>query len=94
MSEQWVTITDDAGIRTITFNRPDRRNALTPGMLEGLTRALEDVEPITDPQWSGDGQWSGRLARWGSRDRRLAGEMPAPLEPWWVARLAVRCAVV
>lgn len=31
----------DAGIHTILLNRPDKRNALTPQLIEDLTRALE-----------------------------------------------------
>lgn len=35
-----ITATVTAGIGTITFNRPDRRNALTPKLFEDLTRCL------------------------------------------------------
>jgi methylglutaconyl-CoA hydratase len=40
---QYSTIhtSTDAGIHTILLNRPDKRNALTPQLIEDLTRALE-----------------------------------------------------
>ena len=34
---------DEHGIRTLTLNRPDRRNALTPEMQQELIDALDDV---------------------------------------------------
>jgi len=34
----------DDGVGTITLNRPDRRNALSPAMLEGLGGLLRDME--------------------------------------------------
>jgi methylglutaconyl-CoA hydratase len=39
-----VRVEDDGGIRTITLNRPEKRNALTPELQEELTAALEDAE--------------------------------------------------
>ncbi|WP_406021724.1 enoyl-CoA hydratase-related protein [Nocardioides sp. NBC_00850] len=42
-------LTDIAdGVGTITLNRPDRRNALSDGMIEGLTLALKDMEASLD----------------------------------------------
>jgi methylglutaconyl-CoA hydratase len=38
-----VLIHEAAGVRTLTLNRPDRRNALTPGMQNELIAALEDA---------------------------------------------------
>jgi methylglutaconyl-CoA hydratase len=38
-----VLITESAGIRTLTLNRPDRRNALTPEMQRDLIAAFEDA---------------------------------------------------
>ncbi|MBJ7463274.1 MAG: enoyl-CoA hydratase/isomerase family protein [Mycolicibacterium sp.] len=35
-----ITTSVDGGIGTITFNRPDRRNALTPRMFQDLTQCL------------------------------------------------------
>ncbi|TLP93672.1 enoyl-CoA hydratase [Nesterenkonia salmonea] len=32
------------GVGTITLNRPDRRNALSPAMVDGLSQALTDME--------------------------------------------------
>src|ERR1019366_3804141 len=34
----------DDGVATFTLNRPERRNALTQPMLDGLARGLEQVE--------------------------------------------------
>lgn len=34
---------EDAGVRTIVFDRPDKRNALTPAMLGSLTEAVRAV---------------------------------------------------
>jgi len=32
------------GVKTVTLNRPDKRNALTPSLIEELTRALHEAE--------------------------------------------------
>jgi methylglutaconyl-CoA hydratase len=40
----------DAGIHTILLNRPDKRNALTPQLIEDLTRALEAFAASTTCQ--------------------------------------------
>ena len=45
---EFVTATIDAGIAVITMNRPERRNAFDPGMVDGIARALRAVE--TDPE--------------------------------------------
>ena len=39
---------DDAGVAVITMDRPEARNAMTGGMLDGLAIALADVEVATD----------------------------------------------
>ena len=41
MSNATITVADEASIRTITLNRPERRNAMTPEMQEELIAALE-----------------------------------------------------
>ena len=41
-----VEITD--GVMTITLNRPDRRNAMSTPMLDGLVAALADAETASD----------------------------------------------
>jgi methylglutaconyl-CoA hydratase len=38
-----ITVTDGAPIRTITLNRPERRNAMTPGMQMELIVAMEEA---------------------------------------------------
>jgi methylglutaconyl-CoA hydratase len=39
-----VRVEDDRGIRTITLNRPEKRNALTPELQDELIAALEGAE--------------------------------------------------
>ena len=36
-----VRVEDDGGVRTITLNRPEKRNALTPELQEELIAAFE-----------------------------------------------------
>jgi 2-(1,2-epoxy-1,2-dihydrophenyl)acetyl-CoA isomerase len=43
-----VTAEIDDGVMTITLNRPDRRNALSDAMLEGLIQSLADAENASD----------------------------------------------
>ena len=42
MSQQEVTLTKEGGVATITLNRPEVRNALSPNMLEMFGLALEE----------------------------------------------------
>lgn len=46
-SEQTVLTSDDAGVRTITLNRPDVLNACNVTMLEALGKAVRDAERET-----------------------------------------------
>lgn len=39
-----MDITDDAGIRTLTLDRPDVKNALTPEIAVDIAEAIEDAE--------------------------------------------------
>src|SRR5215469_9764202 len=39
-----VRVEDEGGVRTITLNRPEKRNALTPELQEELTAALQGAE--------------------------------------------------
>ncbi len=39
---------DDHGVAVLTMNRPERRNAMTDDMLDGLAIALRDVETAAD----------------------------------------------
>ncbi len=41
-----VEVTD--GVMTVTLNRPDRRNAMSTPMMEGLVAAIADAETATD----------------------------------------------
>jgi len=43
LSYRTILVTDDADIRTITLNRPERRNAMTPEMQEELIAAMNDA---------------------------------------------------
>jgi len=47
-SEHLTTEIDDNGVAVITMNRPERRNAMTGGMLSGLALSLADVETADD----------------------------------------------
>jgi methylglutaconyl-CoA hydratase len=42
-----VIVADEEKIRTLTLNRPERRNAMTPELQEELTSALEDAATST-----------------------------------------------
>jgi enoyl-CoA hydratase/carnithine racemase len=39
-----VLVTDDGGVRTIRMNRPEKKNALTRAMYDGITRALREAD--------------------------------------------------
>lgn len=41
-----VRVEDEGGVRTITLNRPERRNALTPELQDELITAFRDAEAI------------------------------------------------
>ncbi len=41
--ESTLLIAEDAAVRTITLNRPDRRNAMTPAMQSELIDAMQDA---------------------------------------------------
>jgi methylglutaconyl-CoA hydratase len=38
-----ILVTEENGVRTLTLNRPERRNAMTPEMQEELIRAMEEA---------------------------------------------------
>lgn len=42
MSDSTILLQDHGAVRTITLNRPDRRNAITPGMQSELIAAMHD----------------------------------------------------
>ena len=44
MTYQTIQLTSDAGISTITFNRPEKRNAISFQLLNELLAALDEVE--------------------------------------------------
>ena len=46
-TEEILTEVSD-GVMTITLNRPDRRNALSTAMLDGLVASLADAEVASD----------------------------------------------
>ena len=41
MAEENLIFREEDGVATITLNRPEARNAITPDMMQGLARALE-----------------------------------------------------
>ena len=43
MSDTTILVAEDRGIRTITLNRPERRNAMTPQMQNELIAAMEEA---------------------------------------------------
>ena len=43
MSDSTILLSDDGAVRTITLNRPERRNAMTPEMQWELITAMEDA---------------------------------------------------
>jgi methylglutaconyl-CoA hydratase len=38
-----LLVTEDDGVRTITLNRPERRNAMTPEMQDELIAAMNEA---------------------------------------------------
>ena len=43
LSYKTILIAEVAGVRTITLNRPERRNAMTPELQEELIAALQEA---------------------------------------------------
>jgi methylglutaconyl-CoA hydratase len=43
LSYSTILVTQDSGVRTITLNRPERRNAMTPEMQSELIAAMEEA---------------------------------------------------
>ena len=43
MDYQDITYTKEEGIATITMNRPDTRNAISPAMTESIYKAVKDA---------------------------------------------------
>lgn len=43
MNHLTIVVAEEAGVRTITLNRPERRNAMTPAMQQELIAALEEA---------------------------------------------------
>ena len=48
MGSEPVTLTVDDGVATVTLNQPDMRNAFSEELLDGLSAALDDVDPNTE----------------------------------------------
>src|SRR5580704_7574980 len=44
MNYQTIQLTHDSGVATITFNRPEKRNAISFQLLDELLDALDDIE--------------------------------------------------
>jgi methylglutaconyl-CoA hydratase len=47
MNYQTIQLTYDAGVATITFNRPDKRNAISFQLVDELVTALDEIEHST-----------------------------------------------
>ena len=47
VADPTILIADDGNTRTITLNRPERRNAITPEMQTDLIAAFEDAAAAT-----------------------------------------------
>lgn len=47
MSSEHILVQDEGGVRTVTMNRPDKRNALTAAMYAAMAEALEDADGDT-----------------------------------------------
>jgi len=43
MRYEHIQLTRDDGIVTLTFNRPETRNSMTPAMGEEVVRAVEEI---------------------------------------------------
>ncbi len=43
MAYQHILVSTECGTATVTLNRPDKRNALSPPLMLELTEALQDV---------------------------------------------------
>jgi methylglutaconyl-CoA hydratase len=43
LNYETISVAENEGVRTITLNRPERRNAMTPAMQEELIWAMEDA---------------------------------------------------
>ena len=46
-----ILVTEEDGVRTITLNRPERRNAMTPEMQEELIAAMEEAAARIAAWW-------------------------------------------
>ena len=55
---QDLLVSLDDGVLTLTFNRPEARNALTPAMIGRLGEELRDAEP-PQPRLGVDGHGHG-----------------------------------
>ena len=75
---------DDAGVRTLTLNRPERRNALSPDLVKALIKALNQADD--DPSVRAivlTGAASSRTSAVRRRNRspRTAGDSPRAPAP-------------
>lgn len=79
-----LLVTDEAGVRTLTLNRPDRKNSISPELREEILAQLDDVRANDDVRClvitgAGDAFCSGvDLGRSGVTKDANAGERKAP----------------
>ncbi len=75
-----IRVEDADGVRVVTLDRPDRRNALTPDGLEALTEAVADADaPVVYLHGAGEAFCAGA-------DRSIVADVaadgPAAVEPF------------
>src|SRR2546422_6051101 len=79
-----LLIDDSNGVRTLTLNRPERKNAITPELREEILNALDEARESDDVRCvvitgSGDAFCSGvELGRSNVTKDAAAGEKRAP----------------
>ena len=85
-----VRVEDESGVRTITLNRPERRNALVPSMQEELIAAFGEAEASgARVATAVPARSAGLAARLIERGIELCGDSPitlgaqAHLEGWY-----------
>ena len=53
MPHETIKLDVDGAVATITLNRPEKLNALSPQLRGELENALAELRPVTGSGWSG-----------------------------------------